>query len=170
MLSFFQYVRDKVFEEEETCAIVYSVREDLMQNVMNECYKRYVDKQCVKFLVHCSYKALVRLIDLNFFVHNPNWPYYNGNPDWAEDYPPEPSPPDTWAAYNVPIEKKAEIIVEEEISQIGSIANLKTPSSESISIKESNLFDYLDYIGQEEELSYNQRSFIVSYPKNLFNK
>lgn len=77
-----------------------------MQRVMDECYKKYMEKQCVKFTVHCAYRALVQLINLGLFHHDPGKPFYKGHPSWMEDKPPNPSPPDTWAAGKVAIRSK----------------------------------------------------------------
>lgn len=108
-----------------------------MHAVMGECYKKYLEKQCVKFIVHCSYKALLKLIDLNFYVHNPVWAQFKDHPDWSADAPPEPSAPDTWAAFNVP---KTEPKKLETVSSM-----LSSPESTSVteSDVEISVTDYL---------------------------
>lgn len=131
-----------------------------MKKVLDECYKTYLEKQCVKFLVHCSYKAWIKLIDLNFYVHNPSWPYFKNHPDWAEDVPPEPSCPDTWAAYNVPFsEQKSESFITSTLSETTSTdmnINICPHSSESVINNYFNRDYFKDFthFGEEEGEGY----------------
>lgn len=60
----------KVAEQEEKELFLYSIREELMDRVMEEIYKRYLERQSIKFTVDCAYKALVQVLKTNFFVHD----------------------------------------------------------------------------------------------------
>ncbi|KAF2903354.1 hypothetical protein ILUMI_02831 [Ignelater luminosus] len=110
----------KILENEEQELIVYSIREEIMQKVMNECYKKYMEKQCIKFTVHCAYRALVQLVNLGLFHHDPGKPFYKGHPSWLEDKPPNPSPPDTWAPGKVAIKSKSIPLPTQPISEESS--------------------------------------------------
>lgn len=60
----------KVAEQEEKELFLYSLREELINRVMNVIYKRYLEKQCVKFTVDCAYKALVQILKIEFLIHD----------------------------------------------------------------------------------------------------
>lgn len=92
---------DILSEDEETYNNVLAIREELMDKVMEKCYKSYLKKQTVKFLVQCAYDALVKFLSFNFYYH-PDIPDMN-RPEWVPDQPIEPSPKDTWACNAVPI-------------------------------------------------------------------
>ncbi|KAF5288437.1 hypothetical protein FQR65_LT02089 [Abscondita terminalis] len=63
-----------VIKKQERDLIVYSVREELMSRVMNECYKRYIEQQTFKFMAQCSTRAFVELLNLSNFNHDPGNP------------------------------------------------------------------------------------------------
>lgn len=83
--------------------IIYSVREEIIERALDTCYEKYIEKQRIKFVVYCAHMALQRIINLNFFMHDPGKPYYVGHPDWEPDPTPVPSAPDTWASAPVRI-------------------------------------------------------------------
>lgn len=60
----------KIADQEEKELVVYSVREELMKRVMDEIYKRYLEKQCIKFTVDCAHKALIQVLKNEFLVHD----------------------------------------------------------------------------------------------------
>lgn len=126
--------------------------------MLESCYEKYLEKQSVKFLVNCTYKALIKLIDLNFYVHNPVWPYFKSHPDWSEDLPPEPSPPDTWAAYNVPFNRPKPETVDSLSTDLSSNEpEMYAPSSTELGLNQY-LYETYDlqqeYIAEESEIDY----------------
>lgn len=144
-----------------------------MKNVMEECYKKYLEKQSVKFLVHCTHKAWIKLIDLNFYVHNPVWPFFNGHKDWIVDVPPEPSPPDTWAAFNVPIsEIKDDESNEISLSDHDSVNSIVSVPShdESWYSDNENIRKYmLDLNTGDEEEAYSLSEHRILVTETLFS-
>lgn len=92
---------NKAYQNEETDNFILSIREELMQKVMDECYKIYLKKQTIKFVVQCAYDALVKYISFNFYYH-PECPDTTQS-IWIPDEPVEPSPKDTWAFGAVPV-------------------------------------------------------------------
>ncbi|KAF5290509.1 hypothetical protein FQA39_LY03613 [Lamprigera yunnana] len=96
----------KIVELQERDLIVYSIREELMAKVMEECYKNYIDKQSVKFMVHCGMKAIVQLVHMSSFNHDAGKPFFVGHPAYQPDQAAPPSAPDSWSARNVPIKEK----------------------------------------------------------------
>lgn len=152
MLRFcIEIFRLRFFEEEENYSIVYGIREIILNHVLDACYQKYLEKQSVKFLVHCAYKALVKLIDLNFYVHNPVWSNFQNSPDWSADAPPEPSPPDTWAAYNVPFSTPQSEVSEILSSTITSTASDLCLRNKTESTLDSYLHDKYDFDQELEE-------------------
>lgn len=92
---------NRAYQNEETDNFILSIREELMQRVMDECYKIYIKKQTIKFVVQCAYDALVKYISFNFYYH-PHCPDTTQS-IWIPDEPVEPSPKDTWAFGAVPV-------------------------------------------------------------------
>lgn len=92
---------NKAYQNEETDNFILSIREELMQKVMDECCKIYLKKQTIKFVVQCVYDALVKYISFNFYYH-PECPDTTQS-IWIPDKPVEPSPKDTWAFGGVPV-------------------------------------------------------------------
>lgn len=92
---------NKAYQNEETDNFILSIREELMERVMDECYKIYIKKQTIKFVVQCAYDALVKFISFNFYYH-PECPDTTQS-IWIPDEPIEPSPKDTWAFGAVPV-------------------------------------------------------------------
>ncbi|KAL1497783.1 hypothetical protein ABEB36_008681 [Hypothenemus hampei] len=87
----------QILQEQDDTNVVLSVREELMDRVMEECYKSYLKKQTVRFVVQCAYDALVKYLSFNFYYH-PEAPDVS-QAVWIPDPPIKPSPKDTWA-YN----------------------------------------------------------------------
>ncbi|XP_030761729.1 uncharacterized protein LOC115886628 [Sitophilus oryzae] len=96
-----QEILDQVYKQEETDNFIYSIREELMDRVMKECYDIYIKKQTIRFVVQCAYDALVKFISISCYYH---YPVPNiKTSSWTSDVPIEPSPKDTWAIGAVPV-------------------------------------------------------------------
>lgn len=90
--------RQKLQEEEERDLIIYSIRNEIIDIALQKCYENYLQNQSIKFVAHCAHKALVKLLELEFYYHDQGRPYYFGHPDWMPDLPLEPSPSDSYCA------------------------------------------------------------------------
>lgn len=104
VMTFFS--RQKIVEQEDEELVVFSIREELMQNVMDEIRAREIEKESIKYTVNCAHKALLQLLSIEFYVHDKGQPFYSGHPAWVADEEPTASPADSWAAANVPILRK----------------------------------------------------------------
>lgn len=93
----------KMLETQESLADVLFVREELMSNVLRKCYENDINERSISFMVRCAYKAMLQIIDTEFYFHDSIKNDIASNPEWMADQAPLSSPPDTWAAYNVPI-------------------------------------------------------------------
>ncbi|KAF7279125.1 hypothetical protein GWI33_007539 [Rhynchophorus ferrugineus] len=100
-MSFDRNILQQIYDEEETDNFIYSIREELMSRVMKECYKIYLEKQTIRFVVQCAYDALVRFLSFQFYYHHPV-PNVK-DPTWTPDSHVEPSPKDTWSAGAIPV-------------------------------------------------------------------
>lgn len=123
-------LNDRIFEQEQTDLIIYSIREELLDRVMDEVYAKYMQKQSIKYTVHCAYHSLLQILSTEFFVHDKGHPFYTGHPFWAPDREPKPSPPDTWAGYNVPILPKPLPVVPPPVRAV----------RKKVSLDEGNIF------------------------------
>ncbi|KAH1017482.1 uncharacterized protein LOC109535131 [Dendroctonus ponderosae] len=130
-------VLDILKEDEETYSNVLAIREELMDRVMEECFKSYLKKQTVKFVVQCAYDALVKFLSFNFY-HHPEIPDIT-RPEWVPDQPIEPSPKDTWACDAVPIRPTGFKEVKESIVfTSGSFTNKTSSPKETSTIGEDS--------------------------------
>lgn len=130
----------RLTQSQDSLADVLSIRDELLTNVFQKCYDNDIKKKTVSFLVRCAHKAILRIIDLQFYVHDYGNDDFSKAPAWTADEPPVPSPADTWAAYNVPIVAAADIAPSEEGStddqqktevptEMSSLTDQSTPGS-----------------------------------------
>ncbi|XP_050301787.1 uncharacterized protein LOC126739985 [Anthonomus grandis grandis] len=122
-------ILNEIFKNEEDQQIVLSIREELMERVMDECYKSYIKSQTIKFVVQCAYDALLKYLSFECYYHPE--PPDTSTPIWTPDLPIEPSPKDTWAADAVPIRyvdycEEAPDIIYESRSIFTTPSNTKT--------------------------------------------
>ncbi|XP_018322187.1 uncharacterized protein LOC108734910 isoform X2 [Agrilus planipennis] len=98
------YIEDEIKHQ-----IIVSIREEIIENALNEIYNKYIDNQSVKFVVHCACNALEKIVDLYFYHHDHGQPYYDNHPAWTPDVPPNSSTPDSWAPQYTPMGPKQDI-------------------------------------------------------------
>ncbi|XP_045451542.1 uncharacterized protein LOC123660528 [Melitaea cinxia] len=121
----------EILQKEENDLIIYDIREEILEEAMKICYKKYMEKQNVLFTAYCASEAWLKLVNWYFFPHDPGEdpsaypPCYipKRNESWIPDELPDPSPKDTWC--------KQELVVQEEIQDE---VLRKWPSSSSIDI------------------------------------
>lgn len=92
----------KIVQNQEILCDILFVLEEIVNKALYMCYSNDIKKKTVLFMVRCAYQAMLQLLDLNFYVHDPGRNDFSSDPDWIPDELPAPSPPDTWAAFNVP--------------------------------------------------------------------
>ncbi|KAK9736446.1 hypothetical protein QE152_g12471 [Popillia japonica] len=88
------YVHEIVQNQEILCDILF-VLEEIVNKALYMCYSNDIKKKTVLFMVRCAYQAMLQLLDLNFYVHDPGRNDFSSDPDWIPDELPAPSPPDT---------------------------------------------------------------------------
>lgn len=74
---------------------------------MDEIKRRHIEKESIKYTVNCAHRALLQLLEMEFYVHDKGQPFYSGHPVWMPDEEPKPSPADSWAVAQVPISQKS---------------------------------------------------------------
>lgn len=80
---------------------MFEIREDLMSRVLNECYKKYIEKESIKYVVDCAHLAWKQIVDLNFYVHDSVTDFYGKDSLWIPDKELEPCVSDSWAKGNI---------------------------------------------------------------------
>lgn len=88
--------------------LVYWVRDQLIQQVVNTCYHKYIEEQNIHYLVHCSCRALKVVVNLGCFYHDIGKPYYLNHIAWKPDIALEPSFSDLCLFSKVSIKAKEE--------------------------------------------------------------
>ncbi|GJQ71357.1 hypothetical protein Trydic_g11089 [Trypoxylus dichotomus] len=96
------YVQN-MLQSQENLSDVLAIREVLLEKALRQCHEREIWRRTISYMARCAYKAMLQIIDLQFYVHDHGKDDFVGDPEWIPDKEPEPSPPDTWAAYNVPV-------------------------------------------------------------------
>ncbi|CAG9761328.1 unnamed protein product [Ceutorhynchus assimilis] len=125
----------RIHKDEEDYMIVLSIRDELMENVFEECFKNYLKNQGVKFIVQCAYDAMIKYLSFEFYYH-PEVPDVNQSL-WIPDEPIESSPKDSWAAEAVPLQPKVQQTemtsakLEEDTEEKEEGGHEKTPSISS---------------------------------------
>ncbi|KAJ8972366.1 hypothetical protein NQ317_018479 [Molorchus minor] len=112
----------QLYVNEEEDNVVYSIREELIQNVLDEIEKISLQKRIIRFVAECACDALKKVISIHFY-HRADIPDLK-NPEWAPDEPIEPSPPDTWATKRVPVQPKSKTEVREEETEPRTIETI----------------------------------------------
>ncbi|XP_046969454.1 uncharacterized protein LOC124536857 [Vanessa cardui] len=121
----------EILEKEENDLMIYEIREEIIEEALKICYKKYMAKQNVLFTAYCASEAWFKLINWYFFPHDPGEDPSAYPPchipkrkeSWQPDDLPDPSPKDTWC--------KQELEVQEEIQDE---ALRKWPSSSSVDV------------------------------------
>ncbi|XP_069699952.1 uncharacterized protein [Periplaneta americana] len=82
-------------ENEERDNIILEIREEIINNCLDICYQKYLQRQVITFTVHCAYLAWQKIIDLYFLQHEPGKSDYQYDLQWKPDEHGEPSEMDT---------------------------------------------------------------------------
>lgn len=100
----------KIIQEEENYNFIYGLREEIFENVSRYIDEIEFEKDRIRFVADCAYEAIVKLLTIEFYHHSAMINPLEGG--WVMDEPPEPSPPDTWAAKRVTVMPKPKPKVE----------------------------------------------------------
>ncbi|KAL4714274.1 hypothetical protein ACJJTC_009626 [Scirpophaga incertulas] len=127
----------EVLQKEDNDLFILNIREDILDKTMDIIYERYMETQTVSFTVHCAAQAWLKLIDWEFYRHDPGEdptaypPCYipHREQSWMPDDPPDPSPKDSWCKHDMPV---MESFSEEVPQKSGSASSLELPVVEEI--------------------------------------
>ncbi|CAG4944646.1 unnamed protein product [Parnassius apollo] len=105
----------EILQKEENDLFIFDIREEIIENALRIGHSHYMEIQTITFTVHCAVKAWLKLIDWNFYRHDPGedvsaWPpcfIPKRAESWQPDEPPEPSPRDAYCRQSL-------VIVEDE--------------------------------------------------------
>ncbi|CAH0564285.1 unnamed protein product [Brassicogethes aeneus] len=121
--SFQDNYLEKILEKEEDDMIPYEIRDEIINNVLDQIYEKHLEKRKISYVLECTYEAMVKLLEIEFYFHHISEPYYVNHPLWTPDNPPEPSEPDTMCYGKVETQKRIPVEVEpEEMEEMGVYA------------------------------------------------
>ncbi|KAM3957506.1 LOW QUALITY PROTEIN: uncharacterized protein ACR2FA_008471 [Aphomia sociella] len=120
----------EILQKEENDLVIFDIREEIIEEAMRIGYEHYMQKQNVLFTAHCAAQAWLKLIDWNFYRHDPGEdpsapPCYIPKrvESWIPDAMPDPSPKDTWCRHEFNV-----------IEDISDEALQKWPSNHSLDV------------------------------------
>ncbi|OWR50886.1 hypothetical protein KGM_213178 [Danaus plexippus plexippus] len=127
----------ELLQKEETDLMIFDLREEIIEEVMNICYARYMEKQNAVFTAHCAAEAWLKLINWYFLRHDPGEepsaypPCYIPKrvESWVPDELPDPSPKDTWCKHQLNVQEDFQ---EEITKKTPSTSSLEMPAIEEI--------------------------------------
>ncbi|XP_062992123.1 uncharacterized protein C2orf81 homolog [Elgaria multicarinata webbii] len=89
------------FEEAED--IVGDILAGLMDQGLEECFKVYLTRQCIPFVISQAREAMLQLIEWRFLVRDEGESDVPADPTWQEDEEPAACITDSWAQGSVPV-------------------------------------------------------------------
>ncbi|XP_021202159.1 uncharacterized protein LOC101739580 isoform X2 [Bombyx mori] len=127
----------EILQKEDDDLLIFEIREEILEEAMSICYERYMEKQTSAFTIHIAAQAWLKLINWEFYRHDPGEdssaypPCYIPNrvESWIPDELPEPSPKDTWAKHDL---KVLEQPPEESLRKSSSSSSIEYPVVEEI--------------------------------------
>ncbi|XP_050664818.1 uncharacterized protein LOC126965320 isoform X2 [Leptidea sinapis] len=103
--------RAEILQKEENDLLILEIREDIVEDALNICYEKYMERQTSLFTAHCAAEAWIKLIDWYFYRHDPG-EEPSAHPQcfipkrtesWIPDEIPDPSPKDTWCKHELTV-------------------------------------------------------------------
>uniref|UniRef100_A0ABM5GKY4 Uncharacterized protein C2orf81 homolog isoform X1 n=1 Tax=Pogona vitticeps TaxID=103695 RepID=A0ABM5GKY4_9SAUR len=75
----------------------------LLDQVLDECYKIYLDRQCIPYVINQAREAMLQILEWRFLVRDEGEADVPADPSWQEDEEPVPCTTDSWAQGSVPV-------------------------------------------------------------------
>ncbi|KAJ6658608.1 hypothetical protein lerEdw1_019996 [Lerista edwardsae] len=88
---------------EEAEDVVGDILAGLLDQVLEDCYKVYLTRQCVPYVISQAREAMLQIIEWRFLVRDEGESSVPVDPTWQEDEEPAPSITDSWAQGSVPV-------------------------------------------------------------------
>ncbi|XP_061439717.1 uncharacterized protein C2orf81 homolog isoform X2 [Rhineura floridana] len=89
------------FEEAEDS--VGDILAGLLDEVLEECYKVYLARQCIPYVINQAREAMLQIIEWRFLVRDEGESDVPADPTWQEDEEPVACITDSWAQGSVPV-------------------------------------------------------------------
>ncbi|XP_018576530.1 uncharacterized protein LOC108915064, partial [Anoplophora glabripennis] len=105
----------KIYDEEDEDNFIFSIREEIVGNTLNQVSKIIQENDVMNLVVDCAVDALRKVIGLHFYVHTNVVDI--GHPNWSPDEPIPPSPPDCLTTRMVPIRPQPTGVVTDQKDQ-----------------------------------------------------
>ncbi|XP_026572983.1 uncharacterized protein C2orf81 homolog [Pseudonaja textilis] len=102
----------------------------LLDQALAECYKVYLARQCVPYVIAQAREAMLQIVEWRFLVRDGGESDVPADPAWQEDEEPAASIPDSWAQGSVPL---LQTVPSPELESPGSAsAAVKGPNRDSL--------------------------------------
>ncbi|XP_070612612.1 LOW QUALITY PROTEIN: uncharacterized protein C2orf81 homolog [Erythrolamprus reginae] len=75
----------------------------LLDQALAECYKVYLARQCVPYVIAQAREAMLQIVEWRFLVRDGGESEVPADPAWQEDEEPAAAVPDSWAQGSVPV-------------------------------------------------------------------
>ncbi|XP_044284360.1 LOW QUALITY PROTEIN: uncharacterized protein C2orf81 homolog [Varanus komodoensis] len=75
----------------------------LLDQVLDECYKVYLARQCIPYVINQAREAMLQIVEWRSLVRDDGEADVPGEPTWQEDEEPAVSITDSWAQGSVPV-------------------------------------------------------------------
>ena len=87
-------------DEPDPVHIASSIMTEIVDTTFEKIYERDMERQTIKFVVHCAHQALLKALRIHFYQHND---YIRTDQFWGSDKHLAPSSPDSWSFHQVPL-------------------------------------------------------------------
>lgn len=132
---------NKMLANDDDDDLVGSIVDDMLEDVMEQCYQKYIWQQVVPYTVYQAKDDLLDIITWRFLSHDTGEEDMQKNLGWAEDFEPEPGVIDSWAQGSVPIivtkspeEDEPMPPIEEDLNKSEDVEETIPDESETISL------------------------------------
>nr|XP_060635471.1 uncharacterized protein C2orf81 homolog [Anolis sagrei ordinatus] len=122
------------FEEaEDSVGDLLSV---MLDQVMEECYKVYLQRQCIPYVINQAREAMIQIIEWRFLVRDEGEADVPTDSAWQEDEEPVPGITDCWAQGSVPVVQTTPAPLESEVPLAILLEEAPAVEEEGISVKD----------------------------------
>ncbi|XP_042322888.1 uncharacterized protein C2orf81 homolog isoform X2 [Sceloporus undulatus] len=121
------------FEEAEDS--VGEILAGMLDQVMDECYKVYLTRQCIPYVINQAREAMLQIIEWRFLVRDEGEMEVPTDPAWQEDEEPMPCITDSWAEGSVPVVQPAlecEVLLARLLDEVPAMEDEKEPGGDTV--------------------------------------
>nr|XP_056711726.1 uncharacterized protein C2orf81 homolog [Euleptes europaea] len=109
----------------------------LLDQVLEGCYKVYLARQCIPYVINQAREAMVQIIEWRFLVRDEGQADVSTDPTWQEDEEPVACITDSWAQGSVPVLEAMPRPEEEEVEEEEELVPPREPPEEAAAPQEA---------------------------------